>query len=44
VPQRKKKRKKMLSQTPVAHVCNPSYSRVRDQENRGLKPARENSL
>jgi hypothetical protein len=24
---------------PVAHVCNPSYSGGRDQENRGSKPA-----
>jgi hypothetical protein len=27
----------------VAHTCNPSYSRRRDQENRGSKPARANS-
>jgi hypothetical protein len=28
----------------VAHICNPSYSGGRDQEDHGLKPARENSL
>jgi hypothetical protein len=28
---------------PVAHSCNPSYSEVRDQEDRGLKSAQENS-
>jgi hypothetical protein len=27
----------------VAHVCNPSYSGGRDQEDCGLKPAQENS-
>jgi hypothetical protein len=27
----------------VAHACNPSYSEGRDQEDRGLKPALENS-
>jgi hypothetical protein len=27
----------------VAHVCNPSYSEGRDQEDSGLKPARANS-
>jgi hypothetical protein len=27
----------------VAHTYNPSYSRDRDQEDRGLKPAQENS-
>jgi hypothetical protein len=25
----------------VAHACNPSYSGGRDQEDRGLKPARQ---
>jgi hypothetical protein len=29
----------MVSQAPVAHACNPSYSGGRDQENHGLKPA-----
>jgi hypothetical protein len=29
---------------PVAHACNPSYSGGRDQEDRGSKPARANSL
>jgi hypothetical protein len=29
---------------PVAHAYNPSYSRGRDQEDRGSKPAQENSL
>jgi hypothetical protein len=28
----------------VAHICNPSYSEGRDQEDRGLKSAQENSL
>jgi hypothetical protein len=28
------------SQAPVAHTCNPSYSRGRDQEDQSLKPAR----
>jgi hypothetical protein len=32
------------SQAQVAHVCNPSYSGGRDQENRSLKPAGSNSL
>jgi hypothetical protein len=27
------------AQAPVAHACNTSYSRDRDQENQGLKPA-----
>jgi hypothetical protein len=30
-------------QVPVAHVCNPSYSGGRDQEDRGSKPVRANS-
>jgi hypothetical protein len=33
----------VLSQVPVAHACNPSYSGGRDQEDRGLKPAEANS-
>jgi hypothetical protein len=28
----------------VAHTCNPSYSRGRDQEDHGSKPAQANSL
>jgi hypothetical protein len=28
----------------VADTCNPSYSRGRDQENQGLKPAHTNSV
>jgi hypothetical protein len=28
----------------MAHVCNPSYSGGRDEEDHGLKPAQENSL
>jgi hypothetical protein len=28
-----------LGWAPVAHTCNPSYSRGRDQEDCGLKPA-----
>jgi hypothetical protein len=32
------------SQVLVAHACNPSYSGGKDQEDRGTKPARENSL
>jgi hypothetical protein len=27
----------------VAHICNPSYSRGRDQEDRSLKPVQANS-
>jgi hypothetical protein len=33
----------VLSQAPVAHACNPSYSGGRDQEDQGLKPACANS-
>jgi hypothetical protein len=33
----------IVSQTPVAHACNTSYSGGRDQENHGSKPARANS-
>jgi hypothetical protein len=29
---------------PVAHTCNPSYSGVRDQEDRSLKPLQANSM
>jgi hypothetical protein len=28
----------------VAHICNPSYSGGRDQEDHGSKPAPANSL
>jgi hypothetical protein len=31
--------KKQLSQVPVAHACNPSYSGGRDQEDHSLNPA-----
>jgi hypothetical protein len=31
-------------QVLVAHACNPSYSGGRDQEDRGSKSARANSL
>jgi hypothetical protein len=30
-------------QAPVTHTCNPSYSRGRNQEDSGLKPAQANS-
>jgi hypothetical protein len=33
-----------LSRAPVAHAFNPSYSGESNQEDHGLKPARENSL
>jgi hypothetical protein len=29
---------------PVAHICNPSYSGGRDQEDLSLKTAQANSL
>jgi hypothetical protein len=32
-----------MSQVLVAHTCNPSYSGVRDQEDRGLKTVWANS-
>jgi hypothetical protein len=35
--------KKIKSQMPVAHACNPSYSGGRDQEDGGLKPVWEKS-
>jgi hypothetical protein len=28
----------------MAHACNPSYLRGRDQEDHGLKPAQANTL
>jgi hypothetical protein len=30
-------------QAPVAHACNPSYSRGRNQEDHGSKPVQANS-
>jgi hypothetical protein len=33
----------LISQAPVAHSCNPSYSGGTDQEDCGLKPAWTNS-
>jgi hypothetical protein len=30
--------KTVLSQAPVAHFCNSSYSRGKDQQDLGLKP------
>jgi hypothetical protein len=33
----------LKSQVLVAHACNPSYSRVRDQEDRGSKPTQAKS-
>jgi hypothetical protein len=33
-----------MSWAPVTHAYKPSYSGGRDQEDRGLKPAWENSL
>jgi hypothetical protein len=39
-----KKLPPILSQVPVAHACNHSYSGGRDQEDQGLKPAWANSL
>jgi hypothetical protein len=35
--------KDQTCQAPVARACNPSYSGVRDQEDRSLKPAQANS-
>jgi hypothetical protein len=32
-----------VSQVPVAHTCNPSYSGGRDQEDWVLKPDQANS-
>jgi hypothetical protein len=40
-PKNPKKQKK--TQAQVAHVCNPSYSRRRDQKDCSLKPAWANS-
>jgi hypothetical protein len=33
-----------MNLAPVGHICNPSYSGDRDQENHGLKPAWANSV
>jgi hypothetical protein len=33
-----------LSQVLVAHICNPSYTGGRDQEDHGSKPVWANSL
>jgi hypothetical protein len=35
--------KTTLSQRPVAHTCNPSYTGSRGQEDHGSKPAQANS-
>jgi hypothetical protein len=35
--------KMSVSQAPVSHTCNPSYSGGRDQEDHSLRPARTNS-
>jgi hypothetical protein len=32
-----------LKPATLAHACNPSYSRDRNQEDHGLEPARANS-
>jgi hypothetical protein len=36
--------KKNKSWVLVAHACNPSYTRGRNQEDQGSKPAQANSL
>jgi hypothetical protein len=36
-------RKMTFGPVPVAHICNPSYSGGRDQEDYGSKPAQANS-
>jgi hypothetical protein len=38
------KRQSLKNQAPVTQACNPSYSRARDQEDHGSKPARANIL
>jgi hypothetical protein len=38
-----RREKEGKKQAVVVHTCNPSYSRGKDQEDCGLKPARENS-
>jgi hypothetical protein len=42
-PTKKKKKKKTKRQVPVAHACNSSYSRGKDQEDQVSKPAWANS-
>jgi hypothetical protein len=37
-------KKKKKSRVLVAHACNPSYSRGRDQEDRSSKPAQANKF
>jgi hypothetical protein len=34
----------VLSQALVAHACNPSYLQGRDQEDRSLRPSRQQKL
>jgi hypothetical protein len=41
---KKGKKGVLLSQVPVDHTPNPSYSGGRDQEDRSLKPTWANSL
>jgi hypothetical protein len=41
---KKNEQTKIPGQALVAHTCNPSYSGGRDQEDRSLKPARENNF
>jgi hypothetical protein len=35
--------KNIFSQAPVAHTCNPRFSKSRNQEDWGSKPAQANS-
>jgi hypothetical protein len=35
---------RVIAMAPVAHTCSPSYSRGRNQEDHGSKPAQANSL
>jgi hypothetical protein len=37
-------KKLKVGQALVAHICNPSYSGGRDQEDHDLKPAQANRL
>jgi hypothetical protein len=37
-------KKKKISWALVAHVCNPSYSGGRDQEDHSSRPAQANNL
>jgi hypothetical protein len=43
VPKLKYNQNSVRSRVPVAHTCNPRYSRGRDQEDRDWKPAQANS-